>query len=177
MNKPVIIEEHNEVGVIWFLSFGGSNPSNMNDYIQLPKHVCEWLLQKWEETHGVNALNAQQGNPTSKLTREEAVEYFKELEQEWLNPTDEYIAQMSTREEIIEHGKYFSEALSTLSPEPRTEPPTVDEVGDETECWLYLEGMVWECFMGRHARMKWDHEPLAIAWLPYSALPMPKGGA
>lgn len=104
----------------------------------------------------------------SKMTRESALEYFKELEEKWLNPTAEYIAHISTKEEIVEHGKYFSEALSILAPEPRTEP-SIDDFVREVERRAENNMMKTGKLEGAHyAAMKQYQAEL-------SALPMPKG--
>ena len=62
-------------------------------------------------------------------------------------------------------------ALSILAPEPRTEPPTVDEVGDEEMCW-YWEKTCWYVTVGCDVR---EGMIGGEYWLPLSALPMPKG--
>lgn len=67
------------------------------------------------------------------------------------------------------------QALSILAPEPRTEPPTVDEVGDEEWCIAFSKhAKAWTGWTGRNIRSMWGKT--WIAWLPYNALPMPKGG-
>lgn len=111
----------------------------------------------------------------SKMTRESALEYFKELEEKWLNPTAEYIAHISTKEEIVEHGKYFSEALSILAPEPRTEPPMKYDLADDAKGWGANSADVWVLTTGAVIRSRWGIT--YTNWLPESALPMPKGGA
>lgn len=66
------------------------------------------------------------------------------------------------------------EALTILAPEPRTEPPTVEEVGDEEWCFgLDVDGS-WNSYRGKSIRQKWNVWRF-IAWLPLSALPV-KGG-
>lgn len=104
------------------------------------------------------------------MTRNEALQYFKELEEKWLNPTDEYIAHISTKLEIVEHGRYFSEALTILAPEPRKEPPTVDEVAGDKPCLCLDVDGDWLTIDGEMARRRWK-DWMLIAWLPYSALP------
>lgn len=65
------------------------------------------------------------------------------------------------------------DALTTLAPAVRYEPPTVDEVGDEEKCWVSFYDDEWEAVIGRSARDAWNGR--LLAWLPYSAIP--EGGA
>lgn len=67
------------------------------------------------------------------------------------------------------------QALSILAPEPRKEPPTVDEVGDEEWCMgQNRNNGRWDSCTGAWIRHNWY--VWYDAWLPLSALPMPKGG-
>ena len=68
-------------------------------------------------------------------------------------------------------------ALSILAPEPRTEPPGVEEVGDgygdEDEAWAY--DSVFEAYIKRRGKVIRAHWGQYFnAWLPIEALPMPK---
>lgn len=60
------------------------------------------------------------------------------------------------------------QALSILAPEPRKEPPTKEEVGDEDVCWYHYESRGWFLSRGVELRDGWEE---GEQWLPLSALP------
>lgn len=107
----------------------------------------------------------------SKMTREEAhTILFNAINSLWDYETEEGTG------EAMECLDMRTTALSILAPEPRTEPPTVDEVGDEEMCLNYeVLGGQWNTYEGRIVRKFWQNGD--DAWLPYSALPMPKWGS
>ncbi len=102
---------------------------------------------------------------SKQMTREEAVQAILDAVTElgrWSVPND------------------VEEAIAILAPEPRTEPPGVDEVGDgygdEDEAWAY--DSVFEAYIKRRGKVIRAHWGQHFnAWLPIEALPMPKGGA
>lgn len=109
----------------------------------------------------------------SKQTRDEAV---AELDEAITNSKILLISMGYDSDGVTKKIERVRTALTILAPEPRTEPPTVDEVAGDDYC------------MGRNPRNgRWDsctgawirHNWLVWydAWLPESALPMPKGGA
>lgn len=99
---------------------------------------------------------------SKQMSREEAVEY---LRQEIIN------AHRFSNDHQTFHES--NQAISILAPEPRTEPPGVEEVGDEEMCW-YWEKTCWYVTVGCDVR---EGMIGGEYWLPLSALPMPKGGA
>lgn len=102
---------------------------------------------------------------------------------------EEAIAEIQNGADYLAHIGYFdkgcrmSDALSILAPEPRKEPPTVEEVGDNEEALAYYEKWGPQICEGWFIRRCWDSKWLRdeiangedddvfIAWLPLSALP------
>ena len=110
---------------------------------------------------------------SKQMSREEAVALLEIAIGEAYNlMQDRCCTQKETNETKEEMEQRFL-ALSILAPEPRTEPPGVDEVGDADLCLNYeVLGGKWNTYEGRIVRDFWQN---GDAWLPYSALPMPKG--
>lgn len=97
------------------------------------------------------------------MTREEAIEAIRTAVTQW----DRY----SVPDDV-------EQALTTLAPAVRYEPPSVEEVGDGDSLWVWDDiSRLWTLICGRDARSLWGlHWPAHLtAWLPYSAIP--EGGA
>ena len=45
VNRPVVVEDRDQSGSEWLLSFGGSNPSK-EECIALTRKQCNWLMDK-----------------------------------------------------------------------------------------------------------------------------------
>lgn len=88
----------------------------------------------------------------------------------------DYFNTIKYREEY----KRLYPAFLVLTADPRSVPPTVEEVGDgygeEDEAWAYDAQMKWWVRRrGEIIRMSWNK--VYVAWLPSSAIPIPKGGS
>lgn len=105
------------------------------------------------------------------MTREEAIRAI------------EYVIEdfKGVGNQLVGPGQSLVDALTTLAPAVRYEPPTVEEVGDNEKCWVWKRtGRSWERHEGRLVRVWWNGHlgtmaPHFTAWLPYSAIP--EGGA
>lgn len=116
----------------------------------------------------------------SKMTREELT---RDKAKELLERDLEFIRDRAIEEAYgepsdIRQAKLFykqqMEALNILSPSPRTEPPTVDEVGSLSRNVLHWRSLnrSWFIYTLDEVQKRWANDD---RWLLIEALPMPKG--
>lgn len=98
------------------------------------------------------------------MTREQAIAIINDN----LAIASEHITQVNGLEAGSNRLYMALEALTILAPSPRKEPPTVDEVGDEEDCWWFYERRCYIRAKGSEIREDWEE---GEQWLPYSALP------